>query len=63
MNIIKIVLKMNLTNEYYNNQSKQAVEKKLNMIVAKNPYLIKSLNRFHNHPLIKKYSDIPFNNF
>ena len=48
--------------EHYNNQPMQAVEMKLNMIIAKNPDLIHSVNRFHNHPLIRRFSHIPFIN-
>ena len=39
----------------------QAVEMKLNVIIAKNFNLIYSLNRFQNHSLIRKISQIPFN--
>ena len=35
-----------------------ANELKLNMILSKNPHLIKSPNRSHIHPLIQKYSYI-----
>ena len=38
------------------------VELKFNMIIAKNPHLISSLDRSFNHPLIRKYSIVPFNN-
>ena len=41
-------------------QPMPAVEMKLNMISAKIPYLIFSPNRFHNHPLFRKSSHIPF---
>ena len=53
---------MNMTYEYYISQPMQAVEMKLNMIVAKNPQLTNSLNRFHNHPLFRKFSKLQFNN-
>ena len=36
-------------------------ERKIKMNIAKNPRLINSLDRNKNHPLIRKYSDIPFN--
>ena len=62
MNIITINNKMNMTYEHYITLPMQAVELKLNMIIAKNPNLINSLNRFYNHLLIRKYSHIPFNN-
>ena len=35
-----------------------AIELKLIMIIAKNPHLINSLNRSHNHPLMRKYYHI-----
>ena len=38
------------------------VERRINIIIAKNPSLINKLNRDKNHPLIRKYSHIPFNN-
>ena len=32
------------------------VERRMNIIIAKNPSLINSLDRSKNHPLIRKYS-------
>ena len=49
--------------EHYMNQPKSMCERKINMIIAKNPQLINSLDRNKNHPLIRKYSHIPFNNY
>ena len=37
------------------------LERRINMIIAKSPQLINSLDRNKNHPLIRKYSHIPFN--
>ena len=37
------------------------LERRINMILAKNPQLINSLDRIKNHPLIRKNSHIPFN--
>ena len=37
------------------------VERRINFIIAKNPKLINSLDRNKNHPIIRKYSHIPFN--
>ena len=51
----------NMTLNYYITQPMQAVEMKVNIIIAKKPNLKNSLNRFHDHPLIRKYSHIPFN--
>ena len=52
----------NMTFEQNNNQPKQAFDLKLNMIIAKNPQLIIAVDRNKNHPLIRRYSHIPFNN-
>ena len=38
-------------------------ERKTIMIIGKNPHLINSLDRNKNHPLIRNYSHIPFNNY
>ena len=51
-----------MTYENYIIEPMQAIEIKLNIIIAKNPKLINSLDRNKSHPLIKKYSHIPFNN-
>ena len=32
----------------------QMIERRLNIIIAKNPQLINSLNRGYDHPLIRK---------
>ena len=40
----------------------QMVELNLNMIIAENPHLINSLDRSIKYPLIRNYSNIPFNN-
>ena len=58
MNITTIKDKMFLTYSYYITRPMPAVEIKLNMISSKNRHLIKSINRSHIHPLIKKYSYI-----
>ena len=41
-----------MTYEHYLQQPKSMLEWKLNALLAKNPELIRSLNRFHIHPLI-----------
>ena len=38
------------------------VERHINLNIAKNPDLISTLDRNKNHPLIRKYSLIPFKN-
>ena len=50
----------NMTYEFYINQPMQALELKVNMIIAKNSQLVNSLDRNKNHPLIRKHSHIPF---
>ena len=50
--------KMYMAYDYYIKRPMPAVEIKLNMIFSKNPHLIKSLNRSHIHPLIRKCSYI-----
>ena len=58
LNITTINDKMYMTYKYYIQNPMPAVELKLIMILAKNPHLIKSLNRSHIHPLVRKYSNI-----
>ena len=54
---------MNMTHEHSNNQPMQVVELRLNVIFVKNPHPIHSLNGYINHPLIRKYSQKPINNY
>ena len=35
------------------------IERRINIVNAKNPKLINSLDRNKKHPLIRKYSNIP----
>ena len=58
MNITTVNDKMYMTYDYYIKHPMPAVELKLDMIISKNPHLIKSLNRSPIHPLIRKYSHI-----
>ena len=58
MHIKTVNDKKYMTYDYYMKHPMSAVELKLNMIISKNPHLIKSLNRSHIHPLIRKYSYI-----
>ena len=48
--------------DFYIKHNTHAIETKLDMIIAKSPNLINSLNRFHNHSLSRKQSHIPFKN-
>ena len=50
--------KMYMTYKYYIQNPMPAVELNMNMILVKNPHLIKSLNRSHIHPLTRKFSYI-----
>ena len=62
MKITTINEKMNVTYQHHVKQPMQAVEIRLKVNIVKNPHLINSLNRYINHPLIRKYYHIPFNN-
>ena len=61
MNITTISKKRYMNYEHYIKQLMQMVELNLSMMISKNPRLIKALDRSINHPLIRKYSNIPFN--
>ena len=52
----------NMTYKNYMNTPMSMLERRKNMIISKNPSLIKSLDIKENHPVIRKYSHIPFNN-
>ena len=52
--IITIANKMDMSYEFYIKHKMHAVAGKLIMIVAKNPHLMKSLNRYINHPQNRK---------
>ena len=56
--VTTVIDEMHMTYDYYIKTPMPAVELKLNMIISKNPHLIKSLNTSHIHPLIRKYSYI-----
>ena len=58
MIISTISCKCNMSYKYYINHPMSMLERRINMIIAKNPQLIKSLDRNKNHPLIRKYSHI-----
>ena len=45
--------------KYFINQPTSMLERRMNIIIAKNPRLIKLFNWNKNHPLIRKYSHIP----
>ena len=52
----------NMTYEHYINQPMSLCETKINMNFARSPYLINPLDRIKNHPLIRKYLHLQFNN-
>ena len=54
--------KTNMTYEIYINTPMSMLDRRINFIIAKNPDLINKLDRTKHHPLIRKYSHIPFNN-
>ena len=54
MNITSVIDKMYITYNYYITCPMPMVERRLNMVIAKNPHLTKSLNLSHIHPLIRK---------
>ena len=62
LNFITLANKMNTSYDLYIKHNMHAVERKINKITAENPNLINSLNRFHNHPLIRNYSHTSLNN-
>ena len=47
-----------MTYKYYSSNPMHMVERRLNMISARNPHLVNALDRRANHPLIRKYSHI-----
>ena len=58
--ITTIADKTDMTFDFYIKHKMCAFELKLDLILVKNPYLINSLKRSHDHPIIRKYSYIPF---
>ena len=49
----------NIRYKHYKDKPMSMLERKINYIITKNPLLI---NKNHNHPLIRKYPNIKFNN-
>ena len=60
MNLITISCLCEMSYKYYINHPMSMLERRINMIIAKNPQLINSLDRNKIHHLIRKYSHIPF---
>ena len=49
----------NIKFKHYKDKPMSMLERKINYIISKNPQLI---NKYHNHPLIRKYPNIKYNN-
>ena len=62
MHISILFDKCNITYKNYINSPTPMFERRTISNIAKNPHLINTLDRTKNHPLIRKYSYIPFNN-
>ena len=60
MEINMISCRCNMSYKYYMNNPMSMLEKRINFIISRNPYLLNCLNRKKNHPLIRNYSHIPF---
>ena len=60
MNISTTNNESKLTYEHYIKQTMQKIEITLNMNVANKPNLINNLDQNFNHPMFRKYSNIPF---
>ena len=58
MNITTVNDKMYMSYKYYIQHPMPMVERRLNMVIAKSPHLIKSLIRSYIHPLFREYSYI-----
>ena len=58
MNITTVNGEMYMSYKYYIQHPMPMVGRRLNMLIAKNPYLKKSVNRSHIHPLFRKKSHI-----
>ena len=62
MNIITIANKLDITYKFYIKHDMHAIEWKINALINKNPNLIIKLDRSKAHPLIRKFSHVPFKN-
>ena len=62
MTLITINNRCNMSYRFITNSQMIMIERRVNIIFAKNPLLIKTLNMCKNHPSIRKYCHIPFFN-
>ena len=60
-NIIAIVDKKDMTYDFYNKPNTCALDWKFNSMINKNNSLINKLDRRKHHPLIRNFSNVPFN--
>ena len=61
MNIKTNSDKRNISYNHYIKNPMHMVEKRLNKIISRKPHLNNALDRGVSHPLVRKYSHIPFN--
>ena len=61
MTVLILIDKCNITYESYINNPACMVERSINITISKNPQLINFFGRTKNHPLVRRYSCIPFN--
>ena len=54
MEINMISCRCNMTSKYYMNTPMSMLERRINMVITKNPQLIKSLNIIKNHPISRQ---------
>ena len=53
---------MDTSYDFYIEHNMHAVERKLNMIIAKNPHLINKAECNERQPVVRNHSPIPFKN-
>ena len=54
MEINMISCRCNMTYKYYMNTPMSMLERRINIVISKNPQLIKSLNIKENHPITRQ---------
>ena len=57
MKITMIGCRCNMNYKFYNCSPMSMLERRINMVIGKNPQLIKSLNIKENHPITRKYDN------
>ena len=60
LNIITIADRRDKTYDFYIYHKMCALEWKLDAMINKNKNLINELDRSENHPLVRKFSNVPF---